>query len=88
MKTKDYSGIRSDGPLPSCLEVQIPEDIGDMLGDYIDSCTSQLEELEPAVLVYESDNNDVENCANIRRILHKIKSEASMMGFEDSGSFP
>ena len=87
MKTKDFSGIRTNGPLPDPLEMQIPGDIGDLLDDYIESTGSMLEELETAALAYESENNIEENAAVVRRILHKIKGESSMVGFEEVAEF-
>ncbi len=83
MKTKDFSGIRDNGPLPSPQELQIPGDIGDLLDDYIESTSSQLEELEKAALAYEAGDNREANAATVRRILHKIKGESSMVGIDE-----
>lgn len=83
MKTKDFSGIRNNGPLPNPQEVQISDGIGDLLDDYIESTDSLLGELEEAALAYEAGNNSEENTAAIRRILHKIKGESSIMGINE-----
>ncbi|RKY22753.1 MAG: hypothetical protein DRP62_07230 [Planctomycetota bacterium] len=83
MEVKDFSGIKNGGPLPSPQEIQPPKDIDDLLGDFIDSTNSQLEELEQAALEYESGTNREENAAVIRRVLHKIKGEAGMVGIDD-----
>ena len=83
MNTKDYTGIRHGGPLPAPKDISIPDDMADMLDDYYESSTSQLEELEAAVLECESGQQVEENEAAIRRILHKLKGEAGMMGIMD-----
>ncbi len=83
MNTKDYTGIRCGGPLPAPENIVIPDDVVDMLEDYFESSTSQLEELEAAVLECESSHQVDENEAAIRRILHKLKGEAGMMGIMD-----
>ena len=83
MQTKDFTGIKNNGPLPEPQQVKIPDDIGDLLPDYIESIGSILEQLEEAALAHEAGNRTEENAANIRRILHKIKGESSMVGFED-----
>jgi hypothetical protein len=54
VKTKDFSGIRNNGPLPNPQEVQMPEGVGDLLDDYIESTYSLLDELEKAALAYEA----------------------------------
>ena len=82
MKSKDFSGIRNNGPLPETNEIEIPDDIGDILDDYIESTSSMLDELEQATLAYEAGNNRQENAAIIKRILHKIKGESAMTGIE------
>jgi two-component system chemotaxis sensor kinase CheA len=87
MKTKDFSGIRTDGPLPSPQEIEVPGDIGDILVDYIESTNSMLEELEKAALAYEAGNDRQANAATVRRILHKIKGESGMVGIEDVSEF-
>jgi len=87
MKTLDFSGIRGNGPLPSLEDVEIPADIGDLLEDYIESAESMLDELEQAALALESGQNGPENTAAVRRILHKIKGEASMVGFDQIAEF-
>ena len=82
MKSKDFSSIRNNGPLPDPNEIEIPDDIGDILDDYIESTSSMLDELEQATLAYEAGNNRQENAATIKRILHKIKGESAMTGIE------
>lgn len=83
MITRDFSGIKNNGPLPDPGQIQIPDDIGDLLQDYIDSTVSLLDELETAALTYESFGGQGETAAIIRRVLHKIKGESSMVGIED-----
>jgi len=83
METKDYSGIIHNSPLPDPRDVVAPEDALDLLDDYIDSTESQLEELERATLQYEAGIARTENEANIRRILHKLKGEAGIVGIDD-----
>jgi len=85
METRDFSGIRNNGALPSSQEVEIPGDMGDLLDDYIESTSSMLEELERATLAYERGDDREENAAAIQRILHKIKGESGMVGVEDIG---
>ena len=46
-----------------------------------------LDELEMAALEYESGTNIDENSAKIKRILHKIKGESGMVGFDDINDF-
>ncbi|MGD8786192.1 MAG: Hpt domain-containing protein [Phycisphaerales bacterium] len=87
MENKDFSGIRNNGQLPDPNEIEIPADIGDILSDYIESTTSMIEELEQAALSYEANNNRQENSGTIKRILHKIKGESSMVGIEQMSEF-
>lgn len=87
MKTRDFSGIRTGGALPDVNEVRASEDLGDLLMEYVDSTDSMLEELERATLAYESGMNQQENAAIIRRVLHKMKGEASMVGMDDISQF-
>lgn len=87
MKTKDFSGIRHNGVLPSPQEVNIPSDIGDLLNDYVESVNSMLNELEAAALAYEAGDNREEHAAAVRRLLHKIKGEASMVGMKEIDEF-
>lgn len=82
MRTKDFSGIRNNGPLPSPQDAKAPGDIGDLLNDYVESTESMLSELEQAVLAYETGQDREENSAAVRRILHKIKGESSMVGID------
>lgn len=82
MEVMDFSGIRNNGSLPNPQDVEVPGDIGDMLDDYIDSTESMLNELEQATLAYEAGQNREENSASIKRILHRIKGESSMVGFD------
>ncbi len=87
MKTKDFSGIRNNGSLPDPQDVHVPGDTEDLLDDYVESANSMLEELEKAALAYEAGNNSEENVAAIRRILHKIKGESSIMGITEISEF-
>ena len=87
MKTKDFSAIKNNGPLPSSEDIQVPDDIDEFLNEYVDSTNSQLNELEQAALDYEAGNNSEENTATIRRILHKIKGESAMVGIDEITEF-
>jgi len=87
MKTLDFSGIRKNGPLPQPEDVEIPEDIEDLLEDYVESAGSMVDELEQAALALESSQDVEENSASVRRLLHKIKGEASMVGFDQIADF-
>ena len=87
MKTKDFTGIRNNGPLPNSGEIEIPADIGDLLDDYIESTNSMLLELEQATLAYEGGNDINENAAIIKRVLHKIKGESAMVGIDEMSEF-
>lgn len=87
MKTLDFSGIRNDGLLPGSDDVEIPGDIGDLLEDYVESTESMLNELEQAALVLEAGRSCEESSAAARRILHKIKGESSMVGFDQICEF-
>lgn len=68
--------------LPDPGTVHAPDDVFDLLEEYIESTSSQLEELEQAALAYEQGNNQDEYAGSIRRILHKIKGESGMVGFQ------
>jgi len=87
MKTQDFSGIRNNQPLPDPKDVEVPDDIGDLLDDYIESTESMLGELEQAALAYESGQNRADDSAIIRRVLHKIKGESSMVGVDQICDF-
>ena len=87
MHTKDFSGIRTNGLLPSPGELDVPGDIADLLDDYIESASSMLEELEKAALAYEAGTDRQTSAAAIRRILHKIKGESGMVGIDDMSEF-
>ena len=83
MKTRDFTGIKNNGPLPRPEDVTVPADSDYLIADYIESTVSILEELEKATLRYEARVDRVENSAVIRRVLHKLKGEAGMVGADD-----
>jgi HPt (histidine-containing phosphotransfer) domain-containing protein len=83
MENKNFSGIRNNSLLPDPRNINIPDDSKDLIDDYIESTNSTLNKLEQAALSYEAGNNSEEDAATIRRILHKIKGEASMVGIEE-----
>ena len=87
MSNKNFSGIRNNSSLPDPNEIEIPDDIGSLLDEYIESAGSMLDELEQATLEYEAGKNRPENAATIKRILHKIKGESGMVGIEDMAEF-
>jgi chemotaxis protein histidine kinase CheA len=62
--------------------VALPQDDTGLLQEYLESTTSLLEELEDAALAFEQGRNRVETAATIRRVLHKLKGEAGMLGFQ------
>lgn len=82
-KSKDFSGIKNNGSLPSPLDVEMAGDRLDLLNDYMDSAASLLTELEAAALEYEDGRNLQENAETIRRVLHKLKGESGMAGIDD-----
>ncbi len=81
--SKDFTGIRNNSKLPDPRDISLPEDLKELLSDYEDSLSSMLDELEKAALLYESGNRSSENVNNIKRILHKIKGESSMVGIDE-----
>ena len=87
MRTLDFSGIRNNAVLPRPKDVEIPSDIGDLLEDYVESTESTVDELEQAALALEAGRSREENSAAVRRALHKIKGESSMVGFDQICEF-
>ncbi|MCH7917709.1 MAG: Hpt domain-containing protein [Planctomycetes bacterium] len=87
MSDTDFSGILQEGPLPDPGAVALPEDFSDFLDDYIESTESQLDELEQAILRFETAQTREQDAAEIRRILHKIKGESGMVGLDDMATF-
>ena len=87
MNKKNFSGIKNNSPLPDPKEIEIPDDIGSLLDEYIESAGSMLDELEQATLEYEAGKTRPENAATIKRILHKIEGESGMVGIEDMAEF-
>ena len=58
----------------------IPAETGqEILGDFIESTTSSLEQLEGAILAFESGQSADDFVTAARRILHNIKGESGMM---------
>lgn len=68
------------GPWPAIDTLDVPQDVYDLLDEFVDSTSSQLEELEETALAYEQEQAE-EQAATIRRVLHKIKGEAGIVGF-------
>ncbi len=83
VKTRDFTGIKNDGPLPNADGVTVPPDTDYLLNDYIESTVSLLEDLEKATLRYESGTDVAEDAASIKRTLHKLKGEAGVVGSDD-----
>jgi two-component system chemotaxis response regulator CheY len=87
MENEDFSGIRNNGSLPSSKDINIPEDLEDLIFEYVESSASMLQELEVVTLDYEAGNNRQENAAAVRRILHKLKGEAGIVGIDEIYKF-
>jgi HPt (histidine-containing phosphotransfer) domain-containing protein len=85
VEAKSSSNLANGLTLPAPQDVALPEDPYSLLGEYVDSCASLLEELEQAALAYERGQDRAEQAATIRRVLHKLKGEAGMVGFDDIG---
>ncbi len=68
--------------LPEPATVHPPEDVYDLFDEYIESTSSQLEELEQVALSYEQGDDQEEQAATIRRVLHRIKGESGVVGFQ------
>ena len=83
----DFSGIRNKGPLPDPQQIKVTSDLYDLMDEYVDSAASMLQELEAAALAYEAGKNREENAAAVRRILHKLKGEAGIVGVEEIYEF-
>ena len=87
MGKEDFSGIRNKGPLPSPQQLKIPGDLDDLIGEYVESSASMLQELEVVTLAYEDGKDREENAASVRRILHKLKGEAGIIGINEIYEF-
>ncbi|MDT8302414.1 MAG: response regulator [Sedimentisphaerales bacterium] len=87
MGKEDFSGIRNDGPLPSPQQLNIPDDFADLIGEYVESSASMLQDLEVVTLAYEAGKDREENAASVRRILHKLKGEAGIIGINEIYEF-
>ena len=87
MGKEGFSGIRNKGPLPSLQQLKIPEELGDLIGEYVESSASMLQELEVVTLAYEAGKDREENAASVRRILHKLKGEAGIVGINEIYEF-
>ena len=87
MGKEDFSGIRNKGPLPSPQQLKISEEFGDLIGEYVESSASMLQELEVVTLAYEAGKDREENAASVRRILHKLKGEAGIIGINELYEF-
>lgn len=75
-----YLGSPHAYQLPDPTQVSMPADVYDLWEDFIESTDSLLDDLEDATLAYEQAPNEGKAAAAIRRILHKIKGESSMVG--------
>ena len=87
MGKDDFSGIRNNGPLPSPEQLEIPGDFEELIGEYVESSASMLQELEVVTLAYEAGKDREENAASVRRILHKLKGEAGIIGINEIYEF-
>lgn len=83
MSTLDVTSILNGRRFPPPASVAAPDDAYNLLSDFIESTSGQLEELEEMAMAYEQSPDSEENAAAVRRILHKMKGEAGMVGFND-----
>lgn len=87
MLSSDFSGVRQGEPLPEVHQVIMPEDMQMFIEEYLESTGGLLEELEQFTLAYESGGNMEQDAAGVRRVLHKLKGEAGMVGLEMINTF-
>ncbi len=76
--------VKTDGScnFPDVSRIQPGEDGVELIDDYLEATRGLIDELELSALAYEK-GQDIENNADtIRRILHKLKGESGVMGFE------
>ncbi len=78
-----FAGILDGSPLPNPRSIAGPNNMHELLGDFIESVNTQLDILEQAALEYESGVDRKGNAGIIRRILHKIKGEAGVVEIDD-----
>ena len=83
MSTLDVTSILNGGVFPAPDSVSPPEDAYGLLNDFVESTSGQLEELEKVAMAYEESPDSEECAAAVRRILHKMKGESGMVGFDD-----
>ena len=87
MGNGDFSGIRNKGPLPDPRQIKATSDLDGLMDEYVESAASMLQELEAAALAHEAGKNREENAAAVRRILHKLKGEAGIVGIDEIYEF-
>ncbi len=87
MANNVFSGLINNGPLPDPNKLKVPDGLGNLLSEYVESITSMFKELETAITAYEAGENREENIASVRRTLHKIKGESGMVGIEEIYEF-
>ena len=78
-----FSGTKYFAELPPTQAITVPDGLGDLLQSFVDSVRMLLSELEQVTLAYETNGYNDENASAIRRILHKMKGEAGMLGFKE-----
>jgi two-component system chemotaxis response regulator CheY len=83
MDKKDFSALKSNGPLPNPRTVNAEKIVEQVWQTYLDAVGSLLHDVEAAALELESGVNVDENKAAIRRILHSIKGDSGMTGVMD-----
>lgn len=83
MMTVDITSILKGHRIPAPASITPPDDAYDLLSEFIESTSFQLEELEETALVYEQTPEREEHAAAVRRLLHKMKGESGMVGFGD-----
>lgn len=83
MAERDFTIIRTNGPLPDPKTITTDGIVEEIWSAYIDTVVPLLSELEVASMALESGANPQEDKASIRRILHSIKGDSGMAGLMD-----
>lgn len=87
MENGGFSGIENKDSLPDPEQIEVPSDLSDLLGEYLDSAVCMLRELEAAIPACEAEGGQQEGMVVVKRILHKLKGEAGIVGIDDIYEF-